>query len=422
MGDIILQQKAERDEFLAKAFVPRRGTAGAAPNLATGLATVITGPRRAGKSIFAFLLLAGKDFAYLNFDDDALLRASRTGDLLHALFEVYPDAKWILFDEIQNLEGWELLVSKLLRRGRRLVVTGSNARLLGKDLATALTGRHLPIEVLPFGFDEFLAARAFEATPKKLALPEEKGRLLGLLDEYLRTGGFPEVVVNGLDVHAYLGTLFDSILFTDVVKRWRVKHAQRLYDLAVFLVAQSGSEFSLPRLQRFLGFKSPNTVMNYLAYLEEAYLFFFLRRFSHKMRESIKAPRKVYTVDTGLQTAKAPSLTRDIGHRMENVVFLHLLRRRHKVNRDIFYYRTRGNREVDFLVREGAAPLGLVQVCYDPSAPATREREVTALLEAGAELKCGDLTILTWNEETTEKHEGRDIRFVPLWKWLLSQT
>jgi len=387
--------------------------------LDSDLIKIITGPRRAGKSVFSILLLKDKNFAYLNFDDDNLLKVDNYDEILKVLFEVYPESKFILFDEIQNLNNWEVFVNKLQRRGFNLILTGSNARLLSKELATALTGRCISVEILPFSFSEFLKAADFNFTSENLALPETKGNLLNFLDNYLKNGGFPEIVTKNLDVKKYLDTLFDAILFKDVVKRYNVRFSQKIYDLALYLISNFCSEFSFTKLKNILDFRSTNTVQNYLRYLEEAYLFFFLNRFSFKMSLQLKAPKKIYLCDNGFILAKAFRFSQNIGKLMENLVFLQLLRKGYRPNIDFFYYKTRNNREVDFIMRKDTEIKELIQVCYNLQEINVKEREIKSLIEAGRELNCFNFLIITWDEEREETYKNKTIKYIPLWKWLL---
>lgn len=380
---------------------------------------VIAGPRRAGKSVFAFLLLAGKDFAYLNFDDENLLKVKNYDEILEALFEVYPKIKIIFFDEIQNLKNWELFVNKFQRRGYNLVVSGSNAKLLSQELATALTGREITIELLPFSFKEFLLYHQVDLKSEFVNLPENKGEILGLLNRYVKHGGFPEPIVKKLDVKKYLETLFDAVLFKDVVKRHKVRFSQKIYDLALYLAANFSSEFTFNKLKNVLDFNSVATLQKYLNYLSEAYLVLTLNRFSFKLKEQLKAPKKIYLIDNGLILAKSFQFSENIGKLMENLVLVEVLRKGYGLNQDVFYYKTSNGKEVDFLLKRGRKTKQLIQVCYDLEGLNTKEREVKALFKASQELKCANLLIITWDKEGKEKIKGKTIQFIPLWKWLL---
>lgn len=417
--DIVLQHKSERDMFISKSYILREKLGLAKKSLDSDLIKIITGSRRAGKSVFSILLLKDKNFAYLNFDDENLLKIRDYDEIVKAIFEIYPQAKFVLFDEIQNLENWELFVNKLQRRGFNLILTGSNARLLGKELATVLTGRYDPIEIFPFSFREFLRFKNFEIKEETPILPEVKGKVLNFLDVYLKHGGFPEVVVKDLDPKTYLETLFDAILFRDVVKRYKVRFPQKIYDLATYLVSNFSSLFSFTKLKNILEFRSTNTVEKYLRYLEESYLIFPLNRFSFKVKEQIKTARKIYLVDNGLILAKSFQSSQNLGKLMENLVFVEILRRGYESNKDIFYYKTSNGKEIDFVLKKGIKIERLIQVCYRIDNLETRTRELRSLAEASNELDCNDLLVITWDYKKEEVFKDKKVKFLPLWEWLL---
>lgn len=271
--DIVLGYKAERDEFLRAQYVQREGLQNARKNMKNNLIKVIVGPRRAGKSVFAIQMLEGRDFAYLNFDDERLLGISVYDNLLKAIRQVYGETKYILFDEIQNLQNWELFLNRLHRKELNLVITGSNSRLLGRELATHLTSRYIQFQIFPFPFSEFLRAKNF-AIDETLDMKERQGMLLNLLNEYLDKGGYPEVLIKNLDPKSYITTLVESILFKDIVKGYNVRYAKKLHDLVLYLIANHSDEFSYTRRKKALEFKSVHTVENYTDYLNEAFLIF----------------------------------------------------------------------------------------------------------------------------------------------------
>lgn len=418
LKNIVLKQKQEKERLLPLPYIERTKEKEAKKWLSSDLIKVVLGPRRAGKSVFSLMLLKNSPFMYFNFDDEVLASAGGipTDELMKELHSAYGSIKNILFDEIQNLSGWELFVNRLHREGYNLILTGSNARLLSKELATALTGRHIPIEILPFNFKEFLRAKNFQADSEYDSLPRQHGELLKLMDEYLISGGFPEVVVNKLDYKGYLETLFDSLLFKDVVKRHRVKFSTQIGNLGSYLVNNFSSLYSLRKLQDVLNFKSITTTEKYTKYLEEAYLIFFLTRYSSKSTQRIKSPKKVYVVDNGFISAKAVQHSPDKGKLMENLVFTELVKQGVKPNSELFYYKTRNDREIDFVLKKGTEIIELVQVCYEVKNPDVEQREIKALTEAAQELNVSNLTVLTWDEEREIERDGKQIHFKPLWK------
>jgi predicted AAA+ superfamily ATPase len=236
----------------------------------------------------------------------------------------------------------------------------------------------------------------------------------------MRNGGFPEVVVKNLEARTYLETLSNSILFKDVVKRYNLRFSQKIYDLNNYLNSNFSSEFSFSKLKNILDFRSTVTLQNYLSYLEESFLVFILNRFSFKVKEQIKTPKKVYIVDNGFCSYMSPGFSMDYGKLMENLVFVEIMRRGYKLNKDVFFYKTRNNKEVDFILKKGINIEKLIQVCYKIEDLRTKERETKALIEASQDLDCDDLLVITWDVEDEKISQGKKIKFIPIWKWLLS--
>ncbi|MBI4237416.1 MAG: ATP-binding protein [Deltaproteobacteria bacterium] len=415
MREIVLAHRHERDALMKAPYIARDGVKVARAGLRNDLIKVIIGPRRAGKSVFAWQLLRDvPNVAYLNFDDERLLGQTNNDHLLAAIHDVYGDASVYFFDEIQNLPNWELFVNRLQRRGVRLVLTGSNSRLLSRELATHLTGRHQSFQLLPFSFAEYLRARAVTYDPAS-ATPEVDGQILRHLREYLQNGGFPEVVVKAVERRGYLTTLFESVLFKDIVKRYHVRYAKKLADLGTYLLTNHANEFTATRLKHLCDFRSVHTVENYLLYLAEAFLLFPVARYATSLKTILKSARKIYGIDTGLVDAVKFAVTPDFGRYLENAVAIELLRRQ----QDFFTFKTRDGKEVDFVVKAALRPRVLIQVAATVDDDKTRQREVRALLKAGDEVACKDLLILTWQHVSAERVRKQTIRYRPLWQWLL---
>ena len=419
--NIVLDQKLEKERLLALSYIPRTKESFAKKWLDSKLIKVVMGPRRAGKSVFSFMLLKDYPFMYFNFDDEMLssIGSIDTRELMRELHAAYGQVKTILFDEIQNLTSWELFANRLHRTGYNLVLTGSSAHLLSKELATHLTGRHIPIEILPFDFNEFLRAKKFTLHPEYGSLPEYRGELLNLMESYMQGGGFPEIAVSGADSRDYLKMLFDSLLFKDVVKRHKVRFSSQVSNLGSHLINNFASIYTVRKLLKILNLKSASTTEKYITYMEEAYLLFSLFRYSPKSVQRIKSPKKVYVVDNGFVGANAIQHSPDRGKLMENLVFTELIKKGVKPNQELFYYKTRNDREVDFVVKKGIEVVELIQVCYEAKDQDIEKREVKALVEAGKELNVVNLSVLTWDEERNVDKDGATIKFKPLWKWLL---
>ncbi len=368
------------------------------------LIKLITGPRRVGKSVFALLMLQGKNFAYLNFDDNQLLEKWDEDLAMSALDDVYPDYDFMLLDEIQNLPDWDLWVSKLYRRGKNLIITGSNANMLSSEMATVLTGRYLQIEMLPFSLDETM--RWKNISPDR---EEQAAQAIVLADDYMRNGGYPETISARSITKSYLSTLFDSILLKDVAKRHNVRNTTDLYNLATYLLSNFCNPISANELAGELGLSSVATTKKFCDYLNEPYLFFYLPRFNNRLKLMNKAPKKVYVVDNGFVQSTAFNLSENLGRLLENQVFVELLRRGYTPGQTLFYYRTRNDKEIDFVTRKGIKVEQLIQVCYDMTSEKTRKRELDALAEAAEELHCDNLLVITNSQEGTIEWKDTNI-------------
>lgn len=390
MKTTIFNQRAERDELLSRPYQQRHTKYDADELLQNSLIKLITGPRRVGKSVFALLMLQGKNFAYLNFDDNQLLEKWDEDLAISALDDVYPDYDFMLLDEIQNLPDWDLWVSKLYRRGKNLIITGSNAKMLSSEMATVLTGRYLQIEMFPFSLDEIM--RWKNISPDR---EEQSAQAIVLADDYMRNGGYPETIPARGITKSYLSTLFDSILLKDVAQRHNVRNTTDLYNLATYLLSNFCNPISANELAGELGMSSVATTKKFCDYLNEPYLFFYLPRFNNKLKLMNKAPKKVYVVDNGFVQSTAFNLSENLGRLLENQVFVELLRRGYIPGQTLFYYRTRNDKEIDFVTRKGTKVEQLIQVCYDMTSEKTRKRELDALVEAAEELHCDNLLVIT---------------------------
>lgn len=394
MKTTILNQRAERDELLSRPYQQRHTKYDADELLQNPLIKLITGPRRVGKSVFALLMLQGKNFAYLNFDDNQLLEKWDEDLAMSALDDVYPDYDFMLLDEIQNLPDWDLWISKLYRRGKNLIITGSNANMLSSEMATVLTGRYLQIEMLPFSLDETM--RWKNISPDR---DEQAAQAIVLADDYMRNGGYPETIPARGITKSYLSTLFDSILLKDVAQRHNVRNTTDLYNLATYLLSNFCNPISANELAGELGLSSVATTKKFCDYLNEPYLFFYLPRFNNKLKLMNKAPKKVYIVDNGFVQSTAFNLSENLGRLLENQVFVELLRRGYIPGQTLFYYRTRNDKEIDFVTRKSTKVEQLIQVCYDMTSEKTRKRELDALVEAAEELHCDNLLVITNSQE-----------------------
>lgn len=411
MKNILLAQREERNRLMLQPYLQRQ-TRFNQDYLKSPYIKLIMGPRRAGKSVFALLMLRNENCAYLNFDDAALLSKWDEDLVMHLLDEIYPGYKYLLLDEVQNLPQWDLWVSKLYRNGFNMVITGSNANMLSSEMATVLTGRYIPLEILPFSLWEMFAFN--QVKNEESEEQNSKARLVA--DDYLRNGGFPETLNSRNLVKNYLGTLYDSIIWKDIVQRHKVRNTSDLNNVANYLISNFCNLFTANSLALELGISSVATTRKFCEYLHEPYLFYYLPRFNNKLKLMQKAAQKIYVVDNGFIQSSALNLSENIGRLLENLVFVELVRRGYETGKTLFYYRSRNDKEIDFVTRTGNKVEQLIQVCYDLSSPKTANREIDALIDCAEELHCDNLIIVTYNEHRIMEVRGFNIKVIPFYQ------
>ena len=382
---------------------------------------VITGPRRSGKSTLAVSMFRGEKYGYLNFDDERLVGFSSAdfNTAIRSFYDLYGEnLDGFIFDEIQNIANWELFATRL-RRTKRIVITGSNAKLLSGDLATHLTGRYLESSLYPFSFREFLRFKKFEVKNEYFYSTKKISQISGLLDEYLKNGGFPETLKFG---PAIAGKIYDDVIVRDILLRYGIKNKDAFRKMANYLISNFGQEISYAKLGNIFSIKNVHTARNYTEYLSSSFLIFIVEKFSYKLKQQFITSKKVYGIDTGLVNAVAFQFTENSGKIMENAVMVDLKRRADYFGSggEIYYWRDYSGREVDFVVKKGNKIIQLIQVCQSLANFNTKEREIKSLLKASDELRCEDLLIITRSEESEEKISGKKIIVTPLWKWLLN--
>jgi len=399
-----------------------------------GKATVCIGVRRGGKSTYLFQVMQRlmdggvprQNILYVNFFDDRLhgLREDNLGLIADAYYSAYPEKKhdetvYCFFDEIQACQGWEPFVDRLMRTENcEVYLTGSSARMLSKEIATQMRGRALSWELFPFSFREFLDCKKVE---HEGALSTKKELLVRkAFEEYWQVGGFPEVT--RLSRHLRIKThqeYFQTILYRDVVERHDASHPRAVVDLAHRLIDNTASLYSVNSLTGYLkslGHKVPKSaVSDYVQWFEDAYFLFTVRIFDPSVARRDTNPKRIYCVDHAMVSSVASGILVNSGHLLESLVFT-ALRRLHP---EIYYYKTRSGREVDFLVPIRRRPRLLIQVCESLAAPQTRKRETAALSEAMAELGLRTGIIVTRGEKERIAAEAGTIEVIPAWRFLL---
>jgi len=395
-------------------------------------AITVFGLRRVGKTYLLYQTvkkligqISIENIFYINFEDYRL--DGITSKDLSRIVELYrkynPEAKrmYLFFDEIQNVNGWERFVRRLLdRRDVRVFVTGSSSKLFSREIATSLRGRSLSFRLFPLSFREFLVFKGFKI--KEPLIEDDRGRIMKYLEEYLEFGGFPETV--DYDEHLKLRTLqeyLEMVVYRDMVERYGIEKVQVMKALIRLAVKNFSRRMSVRSLHASLSSGtslSKNTVYEYFSYLEDTGFILPIRKFSFSEKEVIRSVSKLYIVDNGFPRIYGQ---KDLGHRMENAVAVELLRRKHYFNPtvDVYYWHDRQQREVDFVVTEGFEVKELIQVCYDIDDMDTKKRETDAMIKASEILRCKNLKIITYDYQGTEVIKGKEIKFIPLWKWFL---
>jgi len=385
----------------------------------------LIGPRRAGKTFEMFQIIkkirgkhGGDKVTYINFEKGELrgLTHKDLSQMLETYYEIYPSNKnkkiWLFLDEIQNVGEWEVFVRSCLDEGIVVFISGSSAKLLSKEIATSMGGRNISYHIYPFSFKEFLIAKKFEI--KTFYSSQEKALMINTLEEYLTYGGYPETIIYSKEREKILQDIFDTAIYKDVIQRWKIRNEKIMRELTKSLL--NSKEFSIHKFYNYLksqGMKtSKNTLYKYADYLNDSFFIFFLRKHSFSYRKSEQSIPKIYLIDNGLLTLHG---IEDKGRLLENLVFLELKRREKK----IAYFKNVQKEEVDFIIEEGKKIKQLIQVCYDTSDSETAGRETKSLLKASQEFKCKNLLLINMHEEKEEKINGLNIKYVPVWKWLL---
>ena len=415
--EIIKEQREELEKIESSENIIQRDRIEEARDyLKTPNILAVLGIRRCGKSIFSYLLVKGTKMGYINFDDERLadLTVNDLNIVLQSFYELYGDIEYIVLDEIQNIDKWELFANRL-RRSKKVIITGSNYKLLSGELSTHLTGRYIDMNIFPFSFQEFLRFKHQTLSNSYTTL--EKANLLNLLKEYLEIGGFPEVQKFGKPM---LSRIYNDIITKDILLRHKTKKVDELKKLARFLITNVSSEFTYRKLGKIFGIKNVSTISNWISFLEESFLIFKLEKFDFKLKQQFIAPKKVYCLDCGIINAIGFKFLENMGKIIENEVAIELQRRKSALSQfEIYYWKDYQQHEVDFVVKKGNNVIKLIQVTYADSREEIKEREIKSLLKARKELRCSNLMIITWDYEQEEEIENEQIIFVPLWKWLL---
>lgn len=387
------------------------------------------GPRRSGKTTLLYqvidsLLQQGispQNILMLNFDDSDIYN-SDFELLLSECKKINPNVTHLFLDEVQERKDWERWVRTLYdtRQFLQIFITGSSSSLLSRDVSHVLTGRHITFYTLPFSFREYLVFSGWSNFGTDY-LKHNKGEILHHLHKYLKRGGYPETLkMDEMNKNRYLNNLFEDIVARDIVGRHGVDYhmAKRV---AYYVVSHSSKTMTYRGIAKACGI-AVDTASKYLDYMHESRLIYPLRVFSFKLKEQMRETNKYYVVDTGLADAVSFRFSEDIGRTAECAVYLELLRRYEgDPKTELYYWKDKTGKEVDFLVKKGEKVEQALQVCWDVSEEKTKKREVSGLIKALDEFALQEGGIITENYEQHDIVEGKNVRFIPLWKWLLEK-
>ena len=389
---------------------------------------VLKGVRRCGKSTLMAQVI--QELLDRNVHPTAILRVNLeeplfsseySVELLEQIYRTYrervhPDGKcWLFMDEVQNIPGWESWV-----RGRsetediKIFVTGSSSQMLSREIGTKLTGRHVSFEVYPLSFQEFLRFNNLELA-NDLAFMTRKPTVRNLFNQYLKYGGFPEVVLkeSSDDKELLLKNYFEDLLYRDIVTRYEIRDVANLRNLAVYLLTNVAKLTSITKLKNNFTISQDKTE-NYVSAIMESYLLFHVQKFSYSLKSTMRAGFKPYVIDTGLRNRIAFAFSEDMGWLVENVVYCHLRRHHEEV-----YYHSNGS-DTDFVVKEGMKITKRIQVWYeDISVNSIPDRELACFQQPLEGHEAAESILVTNDYEDVIDTAGGRVQCIPVAKFLL---
>jgi len=411
---VLFEQQKELQE--ENEFVGRELTKNVLSFIRLKLPIIVTGVRRAGKSTLLKIInqdlqLNEKERLYVNFNDERLVDFSvedfqKILDFMNE--EGYKKNCCLFIDEIQEANRWEKWVDRIKSR-HPILITGSNSRLLSKEISTILTGRSINISLYPFSFKEFLSSKKIDAGNFKLDLKLQAVLRKEFL-EFLDSGGIPKVIVD--KDKRLLQEIYENILYRDIIKRFNQNLEKPIKEASLFLLSNVSREISVRSMSKTIDIKNLSTVKSVLDMFEKAFLFFFASKFDFSVRKQIQNPRKAYCVDNGFVTNVGFRFSEDRGRLLENLVFIELKRR----DKEVYYHKEK--KECDFVIREGIKIKEAIQVCWELTEE-NKEREVNGLIEALEKFKLKEGLILSYDQEDEFKAGGKKVRVLPVWKWML---
>jgi predicted AAA+ superfamily ATPase len=372
---------------------------------------LISGIRRCGKSTLLKLIhnKLNKVFLYFNFTDERIVNfTSSDFNVLYEIFlESNPKDYVFYFDEIQEISGWEKFLNRMHEKGIKIFVTGSNAKLLSSEIATALTGRNIVIHLSPFSFKEFLDFRKIDL---KHQTTSDNALLMNAFQEYLSLGGFP-LIIKEKDSSLIQG-YYSDIFYRDIVARYKLQNIEELKILSNYLISSSGRDISYSKMAVSSGISSKSLVKKYLQYFLNSYLFIEIKKFDYSYKKQVLNPRKFYPSDIGFLNEIGFKTSYNNGAVLENLVLLNLIYN----YKEVFYHKKKN--ECNFLIKQGLTITKAIQVCYNIT-DENKKREIDGLIEAMQTYNLNNGLILTYEQEEILTMENKKIVVKPVWKWLL---
>ncbi len=379
----------------------------------------IVGPRRAGKTYFMFQKMKeiGEKELYVDFED-VIYRNYEPDNIINGYIEIFGrEPRYLFFDEIQNLKNWGAWLRTLHNRGiYKIMVSGSTSSLLIDEISRELRGRYISKILLPFSFREYLRMKGINVEDKNDSF------IMGALRDYMEFGGYPEVIKisESIEKKEKLRSIYYTTLYRDIIEKARIKKSDIMEFMLRYLMSNSGNTMSISKLHRIISSSfypvSKRTVWKYYNLIISSFAVFDVKIHTQSKKKEMLSPQKIYAVDVGLYNMV--STKRNMGSSMETLVFLHLFREKNSKNVEIRYYKSK-KQEVDFLILNNGLVEEIIQVCYDVMDKTTKNREIDAMIHASKELKCNNLKIITWDYEGEEIVDGKKIKYVPLWRWLV---
>ncbi len=401
------------------------------PLLAAQEILSIIGARRSGKTYLCYQLIKelrpatpAANIVYVNFEDDRLHPLK--GDELTLLWEVYLELFsvdltqriYLFVDEIQNVPNWSKWARRITQQNRnlKLIITGSSSKLLSHEIATELRGRTMSFCVYPLSFSEYLRAKKVNYDLANILYSKKRILLKKYFNDYMKSGGFP-AALESAQPEILLKEYYKVMFYRDLIERYNIKSIRLLEDYLTLLIDQTASLASISstaqKLREFGHTLSKNTLSNFSRYAQEIFLIFEVKKYSYRIREQLRAPKKIYAVDHGLVKAVRFSFSEDYGRMLENIAYIALRRKTDQ----IYYYK--GKRECDFLLARDKKVVQAIQVSKGLSEAKTKKREIDGLEEALSEYRLKEGLILTEDDFETLKTAHAAIQVLPLWYWLL---